>query len=76
MFKKRKHWFCFTFSDMRDSNQVIACTYTGYDCKNININRINDNKAHAGVSPSAVLMGISYLGYMTKDDFQETDKQT
>jgi len=32
---------------------------------------INDNKEYAGVTRDAVLLGVSYLGHMTKADFME-----
>jgi len=75
MKQEQKHWFSFTFSEVQDSSQVIASTYTGYDCKNLNMNRINENKGYAHLSQSAVLMGVSYLGYMSKDEFEVANNQ-
>ena len=70
---KKLYWFCFTFkgdSLSPDWNQCTACTYKGYDSKNITLEKITANKKHAGVANDSVLIALSYLGHMTKDEFE------
>lgn len=67
----KKHWYSFSFSgiDNASKSQCNASTYIGYADKFINKSRILYAKEAAGVSVDAVLLNVSYLGYMTKDHF-------
>ena len=67
----KKHWYSFSFSGIHNASklQCNASTYIGYADKFINQSRILYAKEAAGVSVDAVLLDVSYLGYMTKDHF-------
>lgn len=70
MSEVKRHYYCFSYSG-RDSlgNSYEANTYTGYKEKEITLSIINENKVYAGVSTNAVLISVSYLGYMTVEAF-------
>lgn len=67
---EKKHWFCFSYRgyNLDDGLTCDASTYTGYNHKNITLKAIKENKVHAGVRDSAVLISVSYLGYMNKEE--------
>lgn len=68
---KKKHWYSFSFSGIeKDSGrQCNASTYIGYEDNVVTMSRIKYAKYAAGVSIDAVLLNVSYLGYMTKEQF-------
>ena len=72
---KKLHWFCFTYSgkDNDSGRQCFACTYTGYNDKIISKRMIDHEKYNAGVKQDAVLLAVSYLGYMTKAEMTGED---
>lgn len=70
----KKHWYCLTFAgtSMDGQRGCLAGTYVGYDNERaFNVSEINLQKRNAGVKHDAVLKGITYLGYMTKEVFTE-----
>lgn len=77
----KKHWFCFCYtgrsSDSSERGQTWANTFTGYPCKEVTVQMINENKANAGVDENATVVSVSYLGYMTRQEFvgDEVDKK-
>lgn len=70
--ENKKHWFCFSYigRDEETNQKVNACTYTGYNHKNITMAMIKANKKNAGVKEDACLISVSYLAHMTKEDFK------
>jgi hypothetical protein len=66
---ERKHWYCFAFvgNSVEDGKECRSCTYTGYLDKLITMPRIKENEQYAGMKDGAVLLSVSYLGYMTKE---------
>ena len=60
-----KHWYAYAFFDNNDR----ACTYVGHIDNVVTKPRIEEAKVAAGVGPNAVLVGVSYLGLMTKHRF-------
>ena len=71
MSDEKLHYFCFSYAGQTaDTNQQCnACTYTGYNDKNITIAMIEKNKEYAGVNKNSALLSVSYLGYMTRTEF-------
>jgi hypothetical protein len=69
---EKKHWYCFAFvgGQAEFGRECRACTYTGYQDKLITMPRIKENKRYAGVKDDAVLLSVSYLGYMTKEQME------
>ncbi|QIG76176.1 hypothetical protein EVC24_155 [Rhizobium phage RHph_I4] len=71
---KRLHWYCFSFSWSADNKHGNACTFSGFERKDgFTRAHIEDNKRYAApeVKPeNMVLLGITYLGYMTKEEFR------
>jgi hypothetical protein len=74
-----RHWYCFSFSGKIDGSVVgmdcRASTYAGYKQKNITLEMITEQKKQAGVTSSAVLMSVSYLGYMTSEEFKGEEEE-
>lgn len=70
MSEKKLHWFSFVYvgKDAKSGLDVTASTYTGYNTKNITVKIVAENKENAGVTDEAVLTGLPYLGYMTKEE--------
>lgn len=69
----KRHWYCFSYVGKAvDTNDTVnACTYTGFSKQEVTLADIKENKANAGVTDKAVLMGLSYCGFMTKKQFTE-----
>lgn len=68
----RLHWYCFTYKGkvIECGSPADASTYKGYEAKDfITLKMIKDNKRKAGLTDSACLINITYLGYMTKQEF-------
>ena len=70
---QKKHWFCFSYKgeEIETGNNVSACTYTGYLYREVTMNMIKENKKIAGLKENAVLIAVSYLGEMTRNEFVE-----
>lgn len=66
---KSLHWFCFTYTETTDAGVVYADTYTGYPTEHVTKQMIEQNKEYAGVTKKAVLMAMSYLGWMPTNEF-------
>lgn len=64
--EQKLYWFCFSYVD---NARIYASTYTGYSDKSVTLKHIKENKTYAGVSDNAVLLSLSYLGYMTRMEF-------
>jgi hypothetical protein len=69
---EKKHWYCFAFvgNSVEDGKERRACAYTGYPDKLITLPRIQENEQYAGMKHGAVLLSVSYLGYMTKEQVE------
>lgn len=69
------YWYCLTFRgyDVGTGNICYATTYTGQTRKGreFSMREIAKQKLLAGVRDCAVLISVSYLGHMTKDEFAE-----
>lgn len=68
-----KHWYCFSFQGItKTGDQVFACTYVGYDYREplISKSEIYKQRDYAGIT-NGVLIGVSYLGYGQKADFDD-----
>lgn len=63
---KKLHFYAFSFSgsDAR-GNSVTASAYVGYPNQLVTKTRIQAAKESAGVTSSAVLIGLGYIGFMT-----------
>lgn len=70
----KKHWFAFTYTGKnRDGSpgQAWSSAYTGYAQResSVTMAMIQENKAFADVADDATLISVSYLGFMTRDEF-------
>lgn len=64
------HWHCFAFSGKTlQDEDCFSTTYMGYHDKEITLPRIEEAKSAAKINQEAVLLYVSYLGYMTKEEF-------
>ena len=65
-----RHYYCFSYvgRSSEDGHQCQACTYVGYDERRITKSIIEENKIAAGVDEDAVLLAVSYLGHMTREE--------
>jgi len=68
------HYYCFSYigKDLNTGKDCQASTYTGYSEKEITIPMVNENKKNAGVTGDAVLLAVSYLGFMIRETMQGT----
>lgn len=66
------HYFCFSYigKDLETGRDCQGSTYVGYHDKLITKPMIDRNKELAGVTNEAVLIAVSYLGFMTKETMQ------
>ena len=67
--EKRMHWYCFSYVGAVDSGLQHGCSYVGYESENITHRNIKENKRNAGMKDDAVLVSVTRLGYMTKQEF-------
>lgn len=70
------HWYCFTYigTDLKtNTHGAYASAYSSYTKNFVTLRMINNNKQHAGLKNDAVLLSVSYLGYMTKEEFDGSD---
>jgi hypothetical protein len=65
----RKHWFSYCFEESGGTRIVTTSAYIGYPEKAITKARIEAAKDAVDVSVDAVLLNVSYLGYMTRSQF-------
>ena len=74
---KLLHWYCFSYigHGIDDGLTINVSTYTGYFKKNVTNAMILKNKEYAGVTHTAVLIAVSYLGYMTREEFEGVDNE-
>lgn len=70
------HWYAFSFyhSDGLSGKEYHGSCYLGFDCQNITKAEVDRAKIVAKLSPEAVLLNCSYLGFMTKDHFLAAPK--
>lgn len=66
------HYYCFTFEGKTiSSNEAgISSVYWGLKNKNITYPNMMEAKQLADMNSEAVLLGISYFGYMTAQEFK------
>jgi hypothetical protein len=69
---EKLHWFALSFDFKDGLQQGNACTYMGYPEQLVTVPRINRAKQAAGIpsGASAVLIGLSYMGLMTKTEVE------
>lgn len=68
------HWYCFSYTGkLADGSEgtASASTYSGLIENKITLRRMKENKANAGMRIDAVVVSISYLGLMTREEFTE-----
>lgn len=69
----KMHWYCFSFAYSSGSTAGHACSYQGFEHQgNFTHSCIQAVKAHAlPTCPKShmVLVAITYLGYMTAEEF-------
>lgn len=70
-----QHWYALSFigRHLNGSDQAWGCVYIGYPDQKMTKPRIDAAKAGAELRPDATLLGITYLGYMTKSEFTGLD---
>lgn len=62
--KEKRHWYNFSFA----TPTGFCSSQTGYISKGVTMKRIRKSKE--GIAgESAALLAVSYLGYMTEEDF-------
>lgn len=68
------HWYCFSYyGRFIGVGEGYGSVYAGFEDKdNITKGDIDSQKRGAGMINSATLLSCSYLGFMTKRDFQRT----
>ncbi len=68
---EKKHWYALSYRGkcLDSSHQADATTYTGYPDTNLTMDHIMEGKENAGVRGDAVLISVSYLGFMTRKEF-------
>ncbi|MCL4723299.1 MAG: hypothetical protein KJZ90_03410 [Rhodocyclaceae bacterium] len=67
---EKRHWYALSFNYQGRGAMGHACTYMGYAEQLVTVPRIESAKVAAGVpeNANAVLIGLAYLGHMTKDE--------
>lgn len=72
----KKHWYSFVFVYSVVGVTTQSSTYIGYAEKDkITMDRVKDARFHAGCPNDALMLSVSYLGAMTKEEFFD-EKQT
>jgi hypothetical protein len=66
-----RHWFIYTFMYINENYKIVTNFTMGYSSKRINKADIAEAKSLAHAPENAVVMNISYLGYMTQEEFEE-----
>ena len=66
----KKYWYCFSYIGNSGGSNANACTYVGYDKKRITKQMIEENKTYAGLGSNSVLISATFLGYMTRAEFE------
>ena len=69
---KRLHWYCLIFNgvSLEEGQQCTTSTYTGCSIKDqFTLAAIKKQKAFAKIREDSVLTSITYLGFMTKEQF-------
>ena len=70
---EERHWFCFSFQGIDyNNNQVTASTYVGFESRNplIRKSEIKRQKDYVHLK-NGVLIAITYLGFMSKEWFDD-----
>jgi hypothetical protein len=68
----KKHWYCFAFKGEEEGGRpCMGYSITGYPDKLITMPRIKENERYAGVKEGALLLAVSYLGHMTKEQVEK-----
>ena len=70
---EKEHWysFCFMQTDPITNTMTFGNGYSGLRYQRVTLQAIETAREYAGVTDGAVLMSVSYLGYMTVDQFRE-----
>jgi len=69
IFKKKYHWYNFSYA----YSCGFGSAQTGYKYKYITNKAINENRIYAKVGEDSVLLSVSYLGYMTREQYEKTN---
>jgi hypothetical protein len=71
------HWYCFSFAYFEKNGEGFASSYSGFSQPHLfNRETIQNEKKQAAPNiptPCMVLISITYLGYMTEDQFNSTN---
>ncbi|MBZ0294681.1 MAG: hypothetical protein K8L99_19100 [Anaerolineae bacterium] len=72
---EKLHWYALSFNYQDGPRMGHACTYMGYPEQLVTVPRIERAKEAASIPnrASAVLIGLAYLGYMTKTEVTTLD---
>lgn len=74
MRKGKQHWFCFSFQGPENGRGMgFACTYVGYLQRNVTMAMVTEQKSKCGLDANCVLLSVSYLGEMTREEFTGDD---
>ena len=67
------HWYSFTYQGKPINGYGISIggSYAGYSGEGVTLDIIRRNKERAGLERDAILLSTSYLGFMTKEEFEE-----
>ena len=65
----------FIFNDA-SGRTVNGCSYMGWPTRNVTIPRLLEARRAQGFPDTACLIGVSYLGYMTKAEMIGEDEQS
>ncbi|QWY83551.1 hypothetical protein [Rhizobium phage RHph_X2_28B] len=71
------HWYCFSFAYYEKNGEGFATSYAGFTIQNQFTKQLIENQkreAAPGIWPAyMVLISITYLGYMSKNQFESKD---
>lgn len=65
----KKHFFLFVFTQTEAGAVRTASVSMGVEHNRVTQGSINEARGGAGVSATAPLINVSYLGHMTQDEF-------
>ena len=75
------HWYCWSFIGLKEpkagtiaDNNCYASAYIGYPQKdNLTLNRIKLAKEAAKMSKDAVVLSVTYLGFVSIKEFEKDE---
>ncbi len=67
--QERLHYFAFSFSNLDENDeQYFGSVYVGFPQQMVSIPRLQAAKEAAGMPLDSVVVGLGYMGWMTKDE--------